>query len=393
MEYGHIYACDSWTGLIRAAGIAALVSFNLNIAWRIFMSVCGETFSMQSIKECACTKAILCGEHFVVHGERAIAIPAKPKNCADLSEWGSENSLKIIGRSGEAVFTSEGTISGQEALQSFAPIYFEILRMAKTASHQGLEIKLGYSGAPKGMGNSASLACAIAKALAGYFGVKLSRQQLFSLVQLSEKVAHSNPSGIDAKTVVEEKPQLFRRGMGSSLPEFAPILVRLPKDSSLIIIDTSGGNGSSAKTSELVEKFTRYLVGNKKEKSLRNSYRKILSSFISELRKESPDPEVLGNLMDENHALLREGGVSSYSIEHAIAILTSAGPKIWGAKRKGRLGAKSQKRVAQGGLVYGAKLTGAGGDGGAVLALIKKRGFPEIKKKLGQAGFRVLALF
>ncbi|PIN83090.1 hypothetical protein COV61_04145, partial [Candidatus Micrarchaeota archaeon CG11_big_fil_rev_8_21_14_0_20_47_5] len=119
---------------------------------------------METIRKCAPTKAILIGEHFVVHGEKAIAMPAKPLNRAILQEKGKESSLRIIGKTGEAIFEAGGKTSGQKVLHSFGQIYFAILKRKGIKQHKGIAITLKYSGAPKGMGNSASLACAAAKA-------------------------------------------------------------------------------------------------------------------------------------------------------------------------------------------------------------------------------------
>lgn len=322
---------------------------------------------MRAIRECACTKAILCGEHFVVHEEKAIAMPAKPLNCAILKERGKENTLTIIGRTGKALFSSGGKISGQRVLHSFAQVYLAVLQKTGMKKHKGITISLQYSGAPKGMGNSASLACAIAKCLCRYFGLKAGRQELFRLVQLSEKIAHFNPSGIDAKTVTEGKAQVFQRGIGKMPPQFKAIPIHPPKGCAFAIINTASPKGKPAKTSLLVEKFTRW-VKSAEGKKATEEYRRIFSSFLAQVTKANPNPKTLGKLMSHNHLLLRKGSVSSSSIEGAIAIL------------------------ARQPSVFGAKLTGAGGKGGAVLALIKRGKLTGIRKSIEKAGLRLLLL-
>ncbi|MEM3060199.1 MAG: hypothetical protein QXW70_00430 [Candidatus Anstonellales archaeon] len=317
-----------------------------------------------SIFACAPTKAILCGEHFVVHGERAISIPCNLKNCVELSKKRGSDTLYIRGKNGALKLSLDGEAVGSSTLQSLAPIYFEVLKLADIKTHPALDMVIHYSDAPKGMGNSASIACAAAKALSKYFRLKLTKNQLFELTQMSEKVSHSNPSGIDAKTVVEGKAQLFRRGTDCSPPKFKQIYIRLPQSCVFLIVDTSMEKIAQAKTSRLVHKFTKYLIGNPSEKEIRLTYRKILRGFLVELRRKKQEPQAIGNLMNENHKLLRDAGVSSKSIEKAIDVL-----------------------MAQPG-VFGCKLTGAGGMGGAVLALVKKSRIPDIAVSLSANGFR-----
>ena len=49
------------------------------------------------------------------------------------------------------------------------------------------------------MGSSAATAVAIVRSLFDYFDYAYTYQELFELVSLSEKIAHGNPSGIDAQ--------------------------------------------------------------------------------------------------------------------------------------------------------------------------------------------------
>ncbi|MGB9576954.1 MAG: mevalonate kinase, partial [Candidatus Norongarragalinales archaeon] len=66
---------------------------------------------------------------------------------------------------------------------------------------------------------------------------------------------------------------------------------------------------------------------------------------------------------NENHELLRQAGVSSKGIEEA-------------------------RKIALENNAYGAKLTGAGGVGGAVIALVAKEKIPVVKAALEKSGFK-----
>jgi len=77
---------------------------------------------------------------------------------------------------------------------------------------------------------------------------------------------------------------------------------------------------------------------------------------------EAGDLESLGDAMNVNHGLLAAAGVSSPALDIAVDTLRRAG-------------------------ALGAKLTGAGGDGGAVVALFRKA---PATGTLEQAGLAVL---
>ena len=77
---------------------------------------------------------------------------------------------------------------------------------------------------------------------------------------------------------------------------------------------------------------------------------------------EAGDLEALGDAMNVNHGLLAAAGVSSPALDAAVDALRRAG-------------------------ALGAKLTGAGGDGGAVVALFRG---PPPARSLEQAGLTVL---
>lgn len=59
------------------------------------------------------------------------------------------------------------------------------------------------------MGSSAAVAVAVARALFAYYKKELTDSELWDIVQSSEKIAHGNPSGIDAATTSGKSPVFF----------------------------------------------------------------------------------------------------------------------------------------------------------------------------------------
>lgn len=125
-------------------------------------------------------KAILVGEHFVVHGGPALAVPVAASITVTLGAgpgW-----------------------SGPELAQRGIPAMLEALQahelMARLGGRVEGELPLG-----AGLGGSAALAAALLRAL----GVEEGRP-LATAIHRCEKVAHGRPSGLDGLTVAMERP-------------------------------------------------------------------------------------------------------------------------------------------------------------------------------------------
>lgn len=125
-------------------------------------------------------KAILVGEHFVVHGGPALAVPVAASLTVTLGPgpgW-----------------------SGPELARRGIPAMLEALGWAELDSalggHVEGELPLG-----AGLGGSAALAAALLRAL----GVEEGRP-LATAIHRCEKVAHGRPSGLDGLTVAMERP-------------------------------------------------------------------------------------------------------------------------------------------------------------------------------------------
>ncbi|MEM7821839.1 MAG: hypothetical protein QXX38_03465, partial [Candidatus Aenigmatarchaeota archaeon] len=188
-----------------------------------------------------------------------------------------------------------------------------------------------------------------------------SENELFECGQLVDEIAHGGkPSGIDARTTSRGKPQKFQKSFEPLQFNFEDIDIELPNGSVLIVVDTFRGERET--TAELIEKFARAHNITKKpneltpleREALFGKYFKVYEKFIKECHKNG-DPKILGKAFNENHQLLIS--VSTPEIEKARKIALKNG-------------------------AYGAKLTGAGGKGGAVIILAPKEMEKNIIEKL-----------
>jgi len=306
-------------------------------------------------------KAILFGEHYVVYGSPALALAIEPRNIIEFSSWDGDG-IALKSSLGNGVIAPSGEYDGPSELGIFSDVAAAVFGKAPLPSC-AVEFQLGWK--LKGVGTSASLCAAFAAGLFKLAGRKAMPDEIFAAAQAGDLVAHGGrASGIDAKTVSYGCPLVFRRSFSPPAFNSSPSGFSLPTSCSLLLIDTNRGKKDG--TGKMLEIFARQfgITGTPAEakeeqrQKIRGEYaplwKKIEKSLAGASAKE------LGALMSENHALLKGRGMSSPGIEKAVSSAIAAG-------------------------AYGAKLTGGGGEGGAVLALADKKDEKQIAAKVASS--------
>jgi mevalonate kinase len=289
-------------------------------------------------------KVILFGEHAVVYGRPAIAVPVK-----GVRAW-----AKVEDSPGQTLIRALDI--GKEFSLSEAPPD-DPLRLAVELTLNFLELPraTGFtititSEIPiaRGLGSGAAVSTAIVRALASYFGRELAPDEVSAIVYEVEKIYHGTPSGIDNTVIAYESPVFFIKNQ-------KPVLFKAQKPFNIIIGDT----GISSSTKEVVLWVRKRWEENK-------PWHEKLFDRIGEIvlsgRKaaEEGDLKRMGELMDENHRLLVELGVSCPELDRLVEA----------AKRAGALGAK---------------LSGAGW-GGNIIALVEEESIVQVSEALKEAG-------
>ncbi|UCC92147.1 MAG: mevalonate kinase [Candidatus Aenigmatarchaeota archaeon] len=285
-------------------------------------------------------KVILFGEHFVVYGLPAIAsgIDKLVKARVERNEKG------II--FDDRVFNS--IISFEKQRDHVLSKTFE-----KVFGYFGVkDIKIEISGdvvPMAGMGYSAALAVAVIRALNEFTGKGVSEEEVNKLAYECEKVSHGTPSGIDNTCATYGKILWFEKNMEGGENTIEPIEM---KGNLLLVMGNTGKKGN---TKELVAKVR------KRKESEPDKYGGIFSR-AGELVKHAKERMIsfdlkgVGELMNENHSLLQEMGVSSPELDKLCEL----------AKSNGALGAK---------------LTGAGG-GGFMIAITENE---EVQERVAKS--------
>ncbi len=266
-------------------------------------------------------KIILTGEHSVVYGQPAIALP--------LTTIKAKASLRF-------------TTTGQQIINSS---YFDGLLKEMPASMFGLQhllktilqevhqknasftVKITSDlPAERGMGSSAAVAIATIRCLYDAFDLKLTHSQTLRLADIEETDTHKNPSGLDAATAASENPIWLIRDQ-----ELIPLPITM---NAYLLICDSGIKGQTGKAIRIVQDNLT------NEYTTTQRHLKKLGNIARQVRQQLSQNDVcgLGNSLNEAQFHLKEIGVSSRDLESLIEVARqngSLGSKLTGGGRGG----------------------------------------------------------
>lgn len=288
-------------------------------------------------------KIILIGEHSVVYGQPAIALPLEDiKTKATLQTL--PDGQKINSRYFQGNITDmPETMAGVAKLITKLQQYF-----SGNDDHWKLTIESDIP-AERGMGSSAATAVAIVRAFFDYYRQSLSRDELLKWADVEEQVTHRSPSGLDAASVSSDSPLWFIKGQDGS--QFAWQL-----DATMVIADT----GIKGATKEAITAVKQRLADQPADT---NALLNHLGQLASDTKKMLSNNEVmkLGAILNAAQHDLAQLGVSDQSLDRLIeaALKNGAiGAKLTGGGRGGCMFAITH--TAMGARKLAAALTAAG---------------------------------
>lgn len=279
-------------------------------------------------------KVILVGEHAVVYGAQAIAMPIEAGIRVAISAMKDETGpiLRGVG----PLFLGDVLVGpnsqGPHILKS------ALLYLQQTFGRDMANILILVDGTlppGRGLGSSASLSVALIRGLYRYFSWPLSNELLQHHALALETIFHGRPSGIDHTVVIGEKVVGFKRDAEGA--KVWPITLKSPFK--LVIGMVGPHEGTKAAVISLAERKKRYPRHYETIFGALDAIAKDLEMLLTEGHLAS-----VGELMNIAQGFLNALSLSTPEIEKLCAI----------ARERGALGAK---------------LTGAGG-GGAVIALV-----------------------
>jgi len=296
------------------------------------------------VKASAPGKVLLLGEHAVVYGHPALAAALGRRVAVEVEEDPKGPAIELLAPAtfpvstptSTPIATSTSPFPWSTALSAVATPPELLRATSDLAAAAGApprfrarvrsELPLG-----GGLGSSAALGVALARAFAQLAGRDCPPERAEQLALQLERVFHGAPSGVDPAICARGGVILFRRGEPAEVERISP---RVPLHLAVVLTGVVRGTRStvlplSARRAERPDLYDPMLA------------------FLGELARggaralERGDLQDLGVRFDAAHGVLGALGVSCPELEEAVAALRGAG-------------------------ALGAKLTGAGGGGAAI---------------------------
>ncbi|HEX5836262.1 MAG TPA: mevalonate kinase [Anaerolineales bacterium] len=290
-------------------------------------------------------KIILFGEHAVVYGRPALAVPVTQIH-VDVDVRESPHPGIWIEAPAVSLHAELNTLPSDHPVASVIHNFFFLWRVAPFPNLQ-IDISSTIPVA-SGLGSGAAVTVALTRALASYLNLPMSDEQVNSFAFEIEKLHHGTPSGIDNTVISYAKPVYFVKGRSIEI-------FKVGSPFTIVI----GNTGISAPTKESVGDVRRLWEADPQNwdrvfdrvGSIANQARQVI---------ERGDINKLGGLMNENHASLQELTVSSPELDRLVSAACDAGAP-------------------------GAKMSG-GGRGGNMIALVMPEMAEHVARALKEAG-------
>ncbi len=298
-------------------------------------------------------KIILFGEHAVVYGQPAIAIPVTQVH-ATARVFPKLTALKgtvHLQAPDINLDTDLSHLPANHPLAAAIRVTLEALKLETLTLDHLPAFTLQISSTipiSAGMGSGAAISVAIIRALSDFLGKPLSPEKVSDLAYEVEKIFHGNPSGVDNNVITYQKPVYFSRGQSIQF-------LSIKRATHWVIADS----GEKTPTRETVSAVRDQLEAQPNRVEM--VFQKIGALTVKAKNALiNGDLEDLGDLLNENQKLLEALDVSSPNLENLIKAAKNAG-------------------------AIGAKLSG-GGRGGNIIALVPPDKVGPIKNALTHAG-------
>lgn len=290
-------------------------------------------------------KIILFGEHAVVYGRPALAVPVTQVQ----AEADVQDSDRPGIRLEAPAIDLHAELNSLPSDHPLAAVIHNLFFRLGLSPFPALDIKITSTiPVASGLGSGAAVSVALTRALSAHLGRPMTDEQVNAFAYEIEKLHHGTPSGIDNTVVTYARPVYFLRDKPiETLHAGAPF--------TLVIGDT----GIPAPTKDSVGDVRNMWESDRgKWEAMFDRIADIAASARGKI--ESGKWRELGGLMDRNHALLQELTVSSAELDGLVLAARQAG-------------------------ALGAKLSG-GGRGGNMIALVEPGLAEAVARSLAGAG-------
>lgn len=268
-------------------------------------------------------KAILCGEHFVVHGEPALVLSLPLQTSVEIVPFAG---TLVLDQRPKHPFFHPFKADLYEGMAAIIAAEFKVGWQYSFKLAGDLPVTSG------GIGASAATAVAITRALQQRTQRPISNREVMEIALKGERVIHGNPSGIDTTAAALDGILLFKKEsfvlVHHKISENQPPLP-------LLLVDSQKTTNIKSTIAHVAQfKDSNPLVW----RSLLFAYQDLFSSLLRAVQSHKIFD--IGFLFEQNHNLLRRLQLSCCHVERVRQL----------AQRFGALGAK-MTGSCRGGLV------------------------------------------
>ncbi len=306
------------------------------------------TPSSDAVSATAAGKVILLGEHAVVHGRHALAVPVTNAVRASVAHGDKKTTISI----GEWGYRTTVTANCADGIGAAVNLILD--KLGARDINIAIEVS---SKLPRGMGlgSSAAIAVAVTRAVALYLERDIDDEQVNEIAFACEKLAHGTPSGIDNSISCFGKPMLFQSAATLSVQA-----LQLKESPPLVIGLSHQAGPTHEQVAGVRTRYERNPAGYDRLFDQIDELSRAGAALLTAARYDE-----LGQAMNICHGLLNAIEVSTPDLENMVMIARDGG-------------------------AAGAKLTGAGG-GGSIVALCPGSQ-DSVAAALNNAGYQTLPL-